>query len=109
LNTSQASPSSAPILSAGRLTVNVICQFENACRCYFLMKGVDAADPVGKIIYNFESTTVQSWINPDEVQLISLQFPEFLVMLKKKFLPHTWEDYLVEEQITIQGSTNLLT
>jgi len=105
----QVSLSSAPILSAGHLTVNVMRQFNNACRHYFSMKDVATNNHVGKIIYNFKSTSVQLWIMAEEAQLIALPFPDFLVRLKKKFLPQTWEDDLVQDQIAIQGSLNLLT
>jgi hypothetical protein len=73
------------------------------------MKGIDAAECVGKIIYNFESSAVQSWILAEEDRLIALTFPEFLITFKKKFLPRTWEDDLVQDQIAIQGSVNFLT
>lgn len=72
------------------------------------MKDVDATDRISKIIYNFKSTSVQLWINVEEAQLIAVTFPDFLVSFKKKSLPHT-EDYLVQDQITIQGSMNFLT
>lgn len=102
----QASPSSAPVLSVGWLTVNIVQQFKNACHHYFSMKDVAADNRISKIIYNFESTSVQSWIMAEE---IALPFPNFLVRLKKKFLPWTWEDKLIQDQIAIQGSLNLLT
>jgi len=72
----QVSPSAALILTAGQLTVQVLHQFENACHWYFSMKDVDAVDHVGKIIYNFESSVVQSWIMAEEAQLIALSFPQ---------------------------------
>jgi hypothetical protein len=78
------------------LTVNVIRQFDNACQHYFSVKDVDIAICVTKIIYNFELTTIQSWISAQEAQLIALQFPEFLVALRKRFLPRTWEDDFVQ-------------
>ena len=56
----QVFPSAAPILTAGCLTVQVLRQFENTCCRYFSMKDMDTADHVGKIIYNFESSMVQS-------------------------------------------------
>lgn len=98
----QTSPSSAPLLSAGRLTIKVIHQFDTACHHYFSVKDVAAADHVGKIIYNFESTAVQSWINAEEACLVALSFPDFLVAFKKKFLPCSWEDELVQDQIMTQ-------
>ena len=104
----QASPSSAPLLSAGHITVHVIRQFETACHQYFSTKDVAAGDRVGKIIYNFESMAVQSWINAEEARLLALPFSDFLITLKKKLLPCFWEDELVQNQITTQGSTDFL-
>lgn len=101
----QVSPSSAPLLSAGCLMIKVLHQFNTACRRYFSVKDVAAGDHVGKIIYNFKSTVIQSWINAKEAQLLTLTFPEFLVVLKKKFLPRSWEDEL--DEIMVQGSTDL--
>lgn len=105
----QASPSSAPILTAGRLTIAVVCQFETACRCYFSVKDVTTGDCIGKIIYNFKSMAVQSWINAEEAQLLALPFSDFLITLKKKFLPRSWEDDLVQDQIIMQGNIDLFT
>jgi len=73
------------------------------------MKDIAANDWVTKIIYNFESSAVQSWVSADEAHLISLTFPAFLVELRKKFLLRSWEDDLVQDQITMQGLTNFLT
>jgi len=99
----QASLSSVPLLSTGHLTIKVIHQFKTTCCCYFSVKDVAADEHVGKIIYNFESAAVQSWINANEAQLVALTFPEFLIALKKKFLPHLWEDELVQDQIVVQN------
>ncbi|KAF8226401.1 hypothetical protein L208DRAFT_1302210, partial [Tricholoma matsutake] len=84
-------------------------EFNTACCCYFSVKDIPADERIGKIIYNFESTTIQSWINAEEARLLALAFPDFLIALKKKFLPHSWEDELVQAQILPQGTTDLLT
>jgi hypothetical protein len=105
----QSSPSHAPILSAGRLTISVLRSFQNGCRRFFSIKGVDAADQVGKIIYNFEGNDIQGWIYAEEARLVELAFADFITELKKKFLPASWEDELVEEQISLQGEDNFLT
>jgi hypothetical protein len=105
----QSSPSHAPVLSAGRLTISVLRSFQNSCRRFFSTKGVSAADQVGKIIYNFEGNNIQGWIYAEEARLIELMFAEFITELKKKFLLTSWEDKLVEEQISLQGEKNFLT
>ena len=104
----QSLPSAEPILSAGCLTITVLCQFDNTCCCYFSLKDISPDDCVSKIIYNFESSAVQSWVATDETCLSALEFPAFLVELKKKFLPRSWEDELVQDQISMQGSSNFL-
>lgn len=73
------------------------------------MKDIAADVRIGKIIYNFESTAIQSWINVEEAQLLALTFPVFLIALKKKFLPQSWEDELVQDQIAAQGTNSFLT
>jgi hypothetical protein len=46
---------------------------------------------VGKILYNFESAEIQTWVYAEEDRLAGLDFNAFIVELKKKFLPRTWE------------------
>jgi hypothetical protein len=74
-----------------------------------LTKGIEAADQVRKIIYNFEGSDVQSWIYVEEARLVTLTFTEFIMEIKKKFLPTSWEDKLVDKQIGLQGEDNFLT
>ena len=99
----QVSPSAALILSTRHLTVHVMRQFDNVCWHYFSMKDIDAANHIANIIYNFESSTVQSWILAEEDQLVALTFPKFLITFKKNFLPCTWEDDLVQDQICLRS------
>lgn len=97
----QVSPSAPLILSTSLLTLPIIWQFENACCRYFSMKDVDANDHVSNIIYNFESAAIQSWVIAEEDALLELSFADFMVTFKKKFLPRTWEDNLVQDQISV--------
>lgn len=55
------------------------------------------------IIYNFEGSGVQSWVNANHAHLIALSFSQFLLEFKKKFLPHNWQDDLITTQIRMQG------
>ena len=61
----QSSPSSTP--STSNLKIKVVHKFDTACQCYFSVNDVPADDHVAKIIYNFESTAIQPWINAEEV------------------------------------------
>lgn len=87
----------------------MLCSFETVCRCYFANKGITAAEQVEKVIYNFEAASVQSWVMADEDHLLTLTFKEFLTEFKLKFLARSWEDELVQDQITLQGNTVFLT
>ena len=66
-------------------------------------------DQVGKILYNFESATVQSWVLADEDHLAGLSFKVFMMEFKLKFLACSWEDKLIQDQITFQSMTPFLT
>ena len=105
----QSSPNTAPILSLGTLTIPVLHTFETACRCYFVNKEIAADDQVGRILYNFKSATVQSWVLMEEDCLAVLSFKVFMTEFKLKFLAHSWEDELIQDQIAFQLTMSFLT
>jgi hypothetical protein len=102
------SGSGGPVLSNGRLTIKTLRVFENTCRRYFSHKGTAAEERVGKILYNFESAEIQTWVYTEEDQLAGLDFNAFIVELKKKFLPRTWEQTLVRDQVALQGESTFV-
>ncbi|KAF8225990.1 hypothetical protein L208DRAFT_1304167, partial [Tricholoma matsutake] len=97
----------APILSAGCITIAMVHVFENACRHFFQNKKIPKDERVVAIIYNFESSSVQSWVNTHHDRLL-LTFSAFLLEFKKKFLPENWQDDLVATQISVQSSQSFL-
>jgi hypothetical protein len=104
----QHSPNTAPVLSPGRLMIQVLRQFENACRRYFSMKDIAEDERMGKILYNFESAAVQSWVMANEERLTTITFAAFLIKFKKKFLARLWEEELINNQISLQGKEGFL-
>lgn len=80
---SQVSPSALPILSAGLLTLPIVHQFDNTCHRYFSIKDMDVDDDVTKILYNFKSVAIQSWVMAEEDMLLAMSFNDFLVAFKK--------------------------
>lgn len=66
-------------------------------------------DCVQAILYNFESSPVQSWINANHECLSTSTFLAFILEFKKNFLPRTWQDTLVASQIVMQSTTPFLT
>jgi hypothetical protein len=105
----QQSASHAPVLSAGRVTIAAMRVFENACCWYFQHKSVAEADRVLAVIYNFEGSLVQAWVNANHAHLMALTFPLFILEFKKKFLPRNWQDDLIAMQIGLQGNIPFLT
>jgi hypothetical protein len=77
--------------------------FENACCRFFQHKSIGEADHVKSVIYNFESSSVQSWVNVNHAHLVKMTFTQFILEFKHKFLPCNWQDDLVSTQIGMQG------
>lgn len=96
-----------PLLTAGHLSIQVLQVFETACRCYFTHKKIAAVDQVNKVLCNFKAASVQSWVNVDEERLLELTFKEFLMEFRGKFLVCSWEDKLVQDQISLQAKQTL--
>ena len=99
----QTSTSQPPLLSAGSITVVNLRRFDYACKRFFAYKEIAPEDQVGHIIYSFESEFMQSWIESDSARLISLSFQDFMLEVKRKWLPSDWEDELIQELIAPQG------
>ena len=70
-----------------------------------IREGKGDSDQVAHIINNFDSTEIANWASNNETNLVKGSFPDFLDSLKKKFLPHNWEDDLVQTQIAAQKLT----
>jgi hypothetical protein len=105
---SQQSSSHTPVLSAGHVTIAAVRVWENNCRRFFQHKSIAEADRVQSIIFNFEGSNMQAWVNTNLARLTSLTYPAFVLKFKKKFLPRNWQDDLVSTQIQMQGLTAFL-
>ena len=99
----QTATSQPPLLSAGSITIANLRKFDYACKRFFAYKEIPAEEQVGRIIYSFESEFMQSWIESDSDHLIALSFAEFMLEVKRKWLPTDWEDELIQELIAPQG------
>jgi hypothetical protein len=104
----QQSSSHILILSAGCIMIGMICVFKNACHHFFQHKSIAEANHVEAIIYNFEGSKIQSWVNTNLACLTALTFSQFILEFKKKFLPCNWQDDLVAIQISMQGTKGFL-
>jgi hypothetical protein len=98
-----SSASQPPLLSAGSITVTNLRKFDYGCKRFFAYKEIPANEQVGRIIYSFESEFMQSWIEADSARLTGLSFGDFMLEIKRKWLPSDWEDELIQELITPQG------
>lgn len=98
----------APILSAGHIMIAAMHIFENSCWPFFQNKKIPEDECIVNIIYNFESLSIQSWVNTHHDHLLLLTFPTFILEFKKKFLPRNGQDNLVAIQISTQGTQDFL-
>jgi hypothetical protein len=103
-NVLQSSTSQPPLLSSGSITIANLRKFDYACKRFFAYKEITAEEQVGRIIYSFESEFMQSWIQAESDRLVTLTFAEFMLEIKRKWLPSDWEDELIQELIAPQGS-----
>ncbi|KAF8233412.1 hypothetical protein L208DRAFT_1056146, partial [Tricholoma matsutake] len=105
----QGSANAAPLLTTGSLSIQVLHGFKTACQQFFVNKNIEGGDQVGKVMYNFEAVSTQSWVSANKDRLLALMFKEFMAEFKGKFLACSWEDELIQDQIAIQGNSAFLT
>ncbi|RDB15414.1 Transposon Ty3-G Gag-Pol polyprotein [Hypsizygus marmoreus] len=101
---SQLAPSHAPILSPGVITYDNFKVFEKMCQRFFSHKSIAPNEQVQRIIYNFEDTSVQDWLDADFDKFVALTFPNFATEFMKKWLPLYWEDDILMRVIRMQDN-----
>ncbi|KAK0435238.1 uncharacterized protein EV420DRAFT_1488133 [Desarmillaria tabescens] len=90
----QNSCTEAPILHPGVYTINILNDFVEAFKSFFLYKKVKAEDCIHMAIPMLCGLAMKSWIQlesaRDEAPLIDWMWEFFLVQLKEKWLPDNW-------------------
>ena len=85
-----------PKLSKGRITPNVIRDFENHAKNFFMnaKHGVPDNEKVARILGCFEDRLVNDWISVNRKCLRTLEFEQFMDEFRSRWLPKTWVEDL---------------
>ncbi|KAG6827027.1 hypothetical protein H0H92_013509 [Tricholoma furcatifolium] len=85
---SAPNPAYPPIVSAGKITVETLRDFEMLCLRFFRNKNVEEADQVKRILSCFEGETANAWALDHEVEFSApgFTFTNFLAALRLEFI-----------------------
>ena len=87
-----SSASKPPVLTAGKLSPELLRQFENACRSYFRTKeGLDPAEHVSRIAGGLQDPMVADWYWVGQERFDEMPFDNFMRELRGKWLSKDWE------------------
>jgi len=87
-----SSTNKPPSLSAGTVSPEVLCQFENACRSFFRNKeGLDTKDHVARIAGGLQDPLLADWYWTGQEAFDALSFDDFMKELRNKWLLNDWE------------------
>ena len=84
-------PKVVPTLIPGRITLEILYQWERACKEYFRVKHITVAKQVESILLQLQDLHVADWAEVNEGVLMALKFPEFMARLWNEFLKRDWD------------------
>jgi hypothetical protein len=90
----QPAPSKPLKLSAGELTPEVAWDWENACKTYFMHKGIDAANQVKMIASGMTDPRLHTWYLTQHATLDGGTFDKYMTALKTAWLETHWDTKL---------------
>ena len=79
-----------PILTSGKLTPDVILQWDIACDRYFGERVIAEDSMVVKASAGFQDVAVTDWYRVNRDKLNALSWAEFLNAFRKRWLPRNW-------------------
>jgi hypothetical protein len=82
----QPAPTKPPKLSAGGLTPEVAQNWENACKTYFMHKGINAANQVKMIASGMADPCLHAWYPIQCATLDGGMFNKYMTALKTAWL-----------------------
>ncbi|KIK36766.1 hypothetical protein CY34DRAFT_32780, partial [Suillus luteus UH-Slu-Lm8-n1] len=94
-----------PKLSAGEITPQVACDWENACDTYFLHKQIDAADQVRMIASGMKDPRLRTWYLTQRATLDAGTFSEYMEALRNAWLECHWASKLRKKVLGSQQGT----
>ena len=81
-----------PVLSAGTVLPEVLCQFENVCCSFFHNKeGLELKDFITRIAGSLHDPLISNWYWTRQVTFDALSFDDFMKELCNKWLVNDWE------------------
>ena len=84
-------PKVVPTLTPGRMTLEVLHQWERACKEYFRVRHVTVGKQVESVLLRLQDLHIADWAEANESDLVALKFPEFMTRLWNKFLERDWD------------------
>jgi len=101
----QSAPNKLPILKAGELTPETVCDWENACSTYFMHKEIEAKDQVKMIAFGMSDPRLHTWYLAQCATLDAGTFSEYLTALKSAWLETHWDTKLRKKVLGSQQGT----
>ncbi|GBE87326.1 hypothetical protein SCP_1100010 [Sparassis crispa] len=98
----QHSIKQAPTVSTGKLTPSVLLQWESACIQYFKKKSVPDDEKVSHVTGGFMDELVHDWYLSDSDTIDALKWPNFVSLLRKRWLDKNWEDAALHQLIHLR-------
>ena len=86
-----SNPKVPPTLTAGRVTPEVLHQWERACKEYFRVKGVTQKKKVESVLSRLRDLHIADWAEANEANLVQLDFSEFMERLRGQVLEKDWD------------------
>ncbi|KAG1839248.1 hypothetical protein F4604DRAFT_1599732 [Suillus subluteus] len=101
----QSAPNKPPKLLPSELTPEVARDWDNACRMYFMHKGIDTGDQVKMIAFGMMDARLHTWYLAQRVTLDAGTFEEYMTALKNAWLESHWDTKLRRKVLgSLQGS-----
>ncbi|KIM79855.1 hypothetical protein PILCRDRAFT_10032 [Piloderma croceum F 1598] len=80
-----------PIITSGKLTPELLADFENGCFAYFAWKDVAKDQQVMKIAWWLQDMRMQVWYRTNCDRINAASFPAFMALVRAQWLPAGWE------------------
>jgi hypothetical protein len=88
----QTSATKPPTLTAGKLTPEIVREFEECCISYFDAKlEIEPKDYVRRIGGSLHDRVIADWYGTNRVRFCAMAFEDFISELKNKWLPDDWQ------------------
>jgi hypothetical protein len=95
-----------PVITPGKLTLDLLFDFENGDYSYFSFKDVKTEKEVSKVTGGLQDAHVQTWYRLNRVAIDAAGFPAFMKHVRDSWLEPGWEqDVKLSILVSHQGNT----